>query len=124
MPSGYENRRFMRSPVDLPITLTLTDGLVIEGRLRNVSILGLYAETLDLAPAGAQCEVTFFAAPLKEVKLSCEVMHRNPTGMGMKIVGIESETFENLRELIVNHAQDPARSDREILSNMGELPLL
>ena len=124
MVSGYELRRFMRSTVVAPVTLNFDGGEVVSGDILNLSIAGMFVRTAQQMDKGRECVASFSAGPMKPIHVRCVVMHRKNDGMGMEIVGIANASFEFLRELVVNHADDSFQCDIEIMSNMGNLPAL
>lgn len=124
MTKTYENRRFMRSEVALPITLQFGEGQTVTGQMLNISIIGIYVRSENPMPAGSECEASFDADILKPVQVRCKVVYASPKGMGLEITGIASESYEFLRELIAENAEDSFACDTEIISNMANLPPL
>ncbi|MCC6694019.1 MAG: PilZ domain-containing protein [Candidatus Hydrogenedentes bacterium] len=124
MASGYELRRFMRSAIVTPVTLTFDDGKMVSGEIVNLSIVGMFVRTTEPIEAGRECEASFSAAPMKPVRVRCVAMHQKKDGVGMEIVGISNASFEFLREIVMLHSEDPYQCDIEIMSNMGSIPAL
>jgi hypothetical protein len=125
MSSGYENRRFERSEVLAPVSLELVGGQTAHGQMVNLSLVGIYVVGLEPLPVGAECTARIVpSAPLEPVTLRGRVMHRNESGMGIEITGIESGSFECLRTLIVENAEDAFSCEAQIVANMALIPEL
>jgi len=119
-----DSRRFIRSALELPVTLSFNEALTVRGSIRNLSIAGMFVQTGQSAPEGAVCESIFETEPMKRVGIQCSVVHRSGAGLGLEITGIENGSFDYLRELIIQQSDDPQACEDEILANMGRLPAL
>lgn len=66
-PPGRERRRFARTRVGLPVTITLADGSPVEHTAVNVSAGGLLASPVVTSTEGGTCtvRVTGFDTPLE-----------------------------------------------------------
>lgn len=125
MASGYENRRFTRSAVEVPVTLDFGRGDVTRAQVVNLSLVGMYVEAVDSAPVYSECKVSLTPAPPKDaVFLRGRVMHRDPSGMGMEITGIDSGSFDTLRILIVEGAGNAFAIEEEMVAKMALIPPL
>jgi hypothetical protein len=124
MSSGYENRRFSRSTVDIPVQLDFGSDKLLSGRIANVSLIGIYVAAGEVPPMHSCCEASFAADPLKPIHIRGTVVHRDLDGVGIEIQGIESASFEFLREVIVDHAENAFECETTILSNMAHMPPL
>lgn len=125
MTSGYENRRFYRSGVELPVSLDFGQGNVKAAQTANLSLVGIYVTGIDPAPLDSECDAVLTPAPpLEPVSVHGRVMHRDGSGMGIEITGIEGASFETLRSLIVEHAEDAFGCETQIVANMSLIPPL
>ena len=84
-PPGRERRRFVRTRVGLPVTITLPDGSPLEHVAVNVSAGGLLASPVVACAEGSICtvQVTGFDTPL-EARI---VSHRT-SGTGLAFIDI------------------------------------
>lgn len=124
MTSTYEKRRFMRSALQLPVNLDFGPEKTLHGQLNNLSIVGMYVLTADSVAERTPCEASFFGDPLKPIKARGQVLHKEANGIGIEFTGIDQSTFEHLRELILEHADDPFACDTQMIANMESFPPL
>lgn len=117
----YQNRRFMRVSVSVPVTLA-SGGESLSGVIQNLSMVGMYVRSEVRPPIGSPCKAVFWVDPEKPIEVQGAVVYVEREGMAIGFTGIARFGFENLRELIVMRADDPHAADTEIVEKMDLTP--
>jgi hypothetical protein len=116
-----EQREFTRVPVDLEAQIISAD-LMIEGKTRVISLKGMYTYSSHRLPVNAECQITLFLAGRgnePQIRAVGRIVHIDDSGMGIEFTGVEGESFHHLRNLVLYHAEDTERIEREFASHIG-----
>ncbi len=120
-PAG--EREFTR--VTRAIDATLTSGKrVLTGRVRDISLKGVFVACLSGWDAGTECDIVVQAPPIEgpewRVEAKGSIARSGPDGVAVQfhdLVGLES--YWNLRNLILFNAADPEKAEKELEAHVG-----
>lgn len=117
-------REFTRAPVELEASLKFADRVVQSSKTQDVSMRGLFIETDETLPEGAECEVTLILRGLEEpleLKIKGEVQRRTGAGVGIKFNEIDLDSYAHLKNLVMLNAPatDSDNAEIEIKDHRG-----
>lgn len=95
----------------------------VAGPAVDVSMNGLFLETArpNLRGTGS-LEITFDAAEQEVlVRGRAEVVRNLGNGLGLRIIEIELESYDFLKEVLMRHAADPRQVELELDEHVGLL---
>ncbi len=122
--SKPERREFSR--VEIHLDAELRSGGVQYPRTRtlDLSAIGTRVETSLLLPVGAPCEVVLWfddAAVPDGMRIWVEgrVARVADGELGIEFTGIDPDSYEHLRTLLLFHADDPEPVERELVEHLG-----
>src|SRR5262245_17621953 len=103
MASGRERRRITRVTTAIATALTGPDGATMVARLKNLSLVGLFASA-DLPPAPhARYEVTL-EADGERVEARGTVVRSHGLSFALRFDELPFESYERLRAFLLRHA--------------------
>jgi uncharacterized protein (TIGR02266 family) len=95
-----EQRRAWRSALLLELTYEGA-GVRTETRISDISVKGVYIDTMTLIPVGSNLKLTFTLPDGYVVHAGGEVVHSQPqAGIGVKFVNLDPEDARRIREFI------------------------
>jgi hypothetical protein len=120
--SGYENRRFSRVPIKLPVTVTPADGEIVSGETRDVSAIGVYVDQVRVLPLGSACKVCIRLRQEAAIDAKGNVTRLEKMGFAVEFSTMSEGSFDSLRELLLDHGEDSPALDAELVSRADLLP--
>ena len=117
-----EKRLFTRIASSLEVDLRLPNGDALVGRLKNLSIRGLYIEAKVFPPAGTRCSVVLYPAGREHgfvIEIEGLITRFEDGGMGVRFNEFCYSAFDRLRAMIVASADDADKIDQEIDEHMS-----
>jgi uncharacterized protein (TIGR02266 family) len=95
-----EQRRAWRSPLPLDLTYEGAGGRT-ETRISDISVTGVYIETVSPVPVGSNLKLTFTLPDGYIIHTDGVVIHSQPqTGIGVKFINLDSEDARRIRQFI------------------------
>lgn len=123
MADEDERREFERIYIKLGAELTFANGEKLQGRVRDISMRGVFVVLEGAAQAPTpECRVRLVFGELPDalvLRAAGKVMHQHPDGFGVQIIELEVEDFHHLYRLMRHNAPDPERIDEEFYSHVG-----
>ncbi|MFH1724365.1 MAG: PilZ domain-containing protein [Elusimicrobiota bacterium] len=118
-----ERRRFTRIEAKLlAYTDSGEDALGVYGRVRDVSLQGLFIEGAGGLDPGASCFVELMLGePENEARVRCSavVVRRDDSGIGVRFTQIDAEGLPHLINLILSNADVPDHIAKELDAVLG-----
>ncbi len=121
-PDSENRRQFSRIEFDAQ-TFLKSDGESLPVQLVDVSLRGaliaLPAELQEAFADGAHHKVTLeilLAGHAQEIRMECEVAHREADHLGLKCLHIDLDSVSHLRRLVELNLGDSTLLDRELAS--------
>lgn len=112
-----ERRQFTRVPFHI-IAAVEFQGEIVEGRVSDLSMKGLFVTTQRSVPEGEFVAVTLRMPdtnPPLEFRLRALVVREIPAGIGLQICESEIQSFTHLRNIVAMQSDDPDRVLEEFL---------
>lgn len=100
-PDGYLNRRFVRHPRTVPVTVETNNG-PLRAKTANLSLGGAFVLCERRPEPNSLVDVTLYLEG-KPVEAHCRVVHRNPTGIGLAFVHIKDGGLEQVSSYFRKH---------------------
>lgn len=95
-----EQRRAWRSALLLEVTYEGA-GVQTETRISDISVTGVYIETMSRIPIGSNLDLTFTLPDGSTVITEGVVVHSQPqTGIGVKFINLNREDARRIRQFI------------------------
>lgn len=76
------------------------------GNIENVSLQGFFIKTKHDLPLDNPLEVTIYQSPNSSINLQASVVRTEQNGLGMKINGVDVNSFVRLRDIVSNQCND------------------
>ena len=76
------------------------------GNIENVSLQGFFVKTKHDLPFDNPLEVTIYQSPNSSIYLHANVVHSEEDGWGMKISGVDVNSFVRLRDVVSEQCND------------------
>lgn len=116
-------REFTRVRTSIPIDCTGTDGLILAGSTKDVSLNGCFVPSATPPADGVRCTVTLYIdgrGGAIQVKANAEVIRTRNEGFALHFHELlELDSYEHLRNLILFNAEDPNQAETEFDSHLG-----
>jgi hypothetical protein len=113
--SAHDRREWTRVPTALEARVE-SAGVVIRGRVRDLSLTGVYVLCDPRFPEGVPCRVTLElmgTEPPPTVELVGRVVHAEDDGMGIELIEMPVTSADHVRNLIFDNSQDPDRIEED-----------
>jgi len=117
-----EKRLFTRVSSSLEVDLVFNDGHQLSGRLRNLSMRGLFLASDATPRIGSVCDVRVYLAGREHhilVEVKGQVARCAEGGVGVRFVTLSYDAFDQLREIVASAAFDRSVIDEEIARHLG-----
>lgn len=82
------------------------DNQTFFARIENVCLQGLFIHTDQELPLHAPLQITIYISPRSSIYLNVDVVHREDNGMGVRIKGMDVNSFALLRDVISAQCND------------------
>lgn len=115
-------RVFTRVPVKVRVEMVTRDGLIFTQQTRNLSMNGLYLESMDKLLVGTECQVRVFLGETRDaacVEILGRVSRTDENGMAIEFQQIEVDGFERLRNLVLLNTNQIQEVEEEFRSQLG-----
>jgi len=76
------------------------------GNVENVSLQGFFIKTKHDLPFNDPLEVTIYQSPNSSIYLNASVVRTCQDGLGMKINGVDVNSFVRLRDVVSEYCND------------------
>jgi len=119
-----ENRKHTRLPIHVRAELQLAGHRTHRGTTLNISFGGACVQLpgrYDIHP-GEACHLTLVLQDEPErttIDIRCEVAHAENNDLGLHFLGITVDTYQDFRQLMINHSPDPELLLEELRNNPG-----
>lgn len=120
--SSKEQRRFTRSPVQLEGDVFTEGGNPIHGELRDVGLSGVFVCCDQRYKVGTACTVVLYIGGRKSgtrIEASGKVTRVHDDGLALGFTDIPSESYAQLRDLVLNNSPDANRTEEEFRNLRG-----
>jgi len=118
-----EKREFVRVPFRIGTTVRTSDRTIWSSSTLDVSMNGLRVATTEtVPPEGMFCEVEIVLAEAPEpviIEARGSVVRSEPGTMAVHFSEVDVDSYEHLRQLILNNSDDPERAEKEFGAHWG-----
>ena len=122
MSDTVEQRKYSRNSVSLSVQVRLETGVLVEGRVCNVSLNGLFLETERSLPLGSRVKVRMtVGSEAEKADISCDgvVSRLDDRGVAIELGKIGEESMLRLCSLIRSTAEDVVCAEKELERWLG-----
>jgi len=119
-----EKRKFTRIDFRTEIKVSTGEAEIISSNMRNVSLGGIFIDTEETIPVGAECAITIdLVGPASSLRflVEGEVVRKDEEGIAVRFTRMDADSLIHLRHLIKIHADDPATIDQEYYRKLLEI---
>lgn len=118
-----EKREFVRVPFTTGTTVRTADRTIWSSKTLDVSMSGLRVETTETVPReGTFCEVEIVLAEAPEpvvIEARGSIVRSGPGTVAVHFSEVDVDSYEHLRQLILNNSDDPERAEKEFGAHWG-----
>jgi hypothetical protein len=118
-----EKREFVRVPFMIGTTVRTSDRTIWSGTTLDVSMSGLRVETTDaVPPEGTFCEVEIVLVEAPEpviIEARGSIVRSKPGTLSVHFSEVDVDSYQHLRQLILNNSDDPERAEKEFSAHWG-----
>jgi len=112
-----EQREYARITRNMKVEVRSVEGVMLEGRLRDISLNGLSLIAEKLLPTGNECEVVLiFEEALEEherLRLPCRVARAEGALMAVEFVQLDDNQYDRLRKHLSLSEEDAEKNPPE-----------
>jgi hypothetical protein len=118
-----EKRAFVRVPFRIGTTIRTGDRTIWSGNTLDISLNGLRVATTEtVPPEGTFCEVEIVLAEVPEpviIEARGSIVRSQPGTLAVHFSEVDVDSYEHLRQLILNNSEDPERAEKEFDVHWG-----
>jgi hypothetical protein len=118
-----EKREFVRVPFRTGTTIRTSDRTIWPGNTLDISMNGLRVATTEtVPPEGTLCEVGIVLAEAPEpviIEARGSVVRSKPGTLAVHFSEVDVDSYEHLRQLILNNSEDPERAEKQFDAHWG-----
>jgi len=118
-----DKREFVRVPFKMGTTVRTSDRTIRSSNTLDVSMNGLRVATTEIVPPeGTLCEVEIVLAEAPEpviIEARGSIVRSQPGTLAVHFSEVDVDSYEHLRQLILNNSQDPERAEEEFGAHWG-----
>jgi hypothetical protein len=118
-----EKRGFTRVPFNTTVEVRALDRVIRSQEGIDISMGGVRLSTRELVPpAEVPCRVTInLGGPENPIRIDATGMTIRSQGgsLAVKFIDIDLDSYQHLRQLIVNNTDDPDRAEQEFAAHWG-----
>ncbi len=118
-----EKREFVRVPFKMGTTVRTRDRTIWSGSTLDISMNGLRVATTEtVPPEGTLCEVEIVLAESPTpviIEARGAIVRSEPGTMAVHFSEVDVDSYEHLRQLILNNTEDPERAEKEFGAHWG-----
>ncbi len=122
MNDEQNKREFTRAPIHVDVRLTPPDGIVLRGRVANVSMNGLRFPTDQPLPVGTECAVELVLDGGEGricIQATGKVVRVDGAGMSIEFSAVDGDSLEHLRSVVLYNSPDQRQTEEEFASHIG-----
>ncbi len=116
MAEGSEKREFERSRVAVHAEVRADGDRVVSGRVRDVSINGVFVECKSPFEKGTLCRVhLLLGGGVSQIALDAvgKIVRSVKTGMAVEFSEIGPASLKHLKNLVLYNAEDPDKTSQQ-----------
>ena len=119
-----EKREFIRVPFNTEVEIQAGNRTIRSKSGINISLTGLHAATdqEEVPPAGTSCcaKIILRASETRVViEAKGTVVRSRPGSLAVEFTELDLDSYNHLRQLIINNADDPGRAEQEFVDHWG-----
>ena len=118
-----EKREFVRVPVKMGTTVRTSGRTIWSGNTLDISMNGLRVATTEtVPPEGTFCEVEIVLAEAPDpviIETRGAIVRSAAGTLAVHFTELDIDSYQHLRQLILNNAEDPERAEREFDAHWG-----
>ena len=118
-----DKREFLRVPFRINTTVRTSDRTIWSSNTLDVSINGLRVATTEaVPPEGTFCEVEIVLAEPPEpviIEARGSIVRSEQGTLAVHFSEVDVDSYEHLRQLVLNNSQDPDRAEKEFGAHWG-----
>jgi len=123
MKPENEKREFVRVPVRMGTTVRTSDRTIWSSNTLDISMNGLRVATTEtVPPEGTFCEVEIVLAEAPDpviIETRGSIVRSEPGTLAVHFSEVDVDSYEHLRQLILNNSEDPERAEKEFGAHWG-----
>ena len=115
-------RQYSRSKVSIAATLTPEGSESFSVKVVDLSMGGMFVHSERMLNAGVSCSLSILLGHFKhELPLTAKwvVVRSSSEGIAIRFESIEMESIPDMQSLIIDHADDPEKTELEFSSHGG-----
>ncbi len=120
-----DRRRFIRIPFKTEVRIEAKEAVIRYNGEIDISMSGLRAPCQGSLPEAATCRATIMlSAVLNDAVIRAEgrVIRSEPESIALEFTELDLDSYNHLRQLILNNAPDPERAEQEFDAHWGIKP--
>jgi hypothetical protein len=118
-----DRREFRRVPFRAETTVRTRDRTIRSSSTLDISMNGLRISIQGPAPpAGTPCEITVMLSggqPAAAIEARGSIVRSEHDTLAVHLTEIDLDSYQHLRQIVLNNAVDPERAEREIAEHQG-----
>jgi len=118
-----EKRKFIRVPFNTSLEVRVQDRVIRSREGINISMGGVCLSIHgDIPPAETPCRVTInLGGPENPIRIDVKgtIVRSRGESLVVKFIDLDIDSYQHLRQLIVNNAEDPDRAELEFVAHWG-----
>jgi hypothetical protein len=118
-----KKREFIRVPFNTTVVVRVQDRVIRSKGEINISMGGIRLPTRDaIPPAEALCRVTINLGGSENpihIEVRGTIIRSREGSLAIKFIDLDIDSYQHLRQLIVNNADDPDRAELEFVAHWG-----
>ena len=122
MASDADKREFTRVEVHVEVEAAAGPQRIVSGRVRNVSLNGVFMVCAEKLPAGEPCSVALILAgrdePLR-IEADGRVARIDDDGVAIEFTQVAPDDLGHLRNLVLYNAGQPDEVEEEFARHFG-----
>ena len=120
---SIEKREFIRVPFHTTVEVRVQDRVIRSQEGINISMGGVRLSTHEaIPPAEVPCQVTIsLGGSENPIRIDAKgtTVRSQGGSLAVKFIGLDLDSYQHLRQLIVNNADDPDRAEQEFAAHLG-----
>jgi hypothetical protein len=118
-----EKREFIRVPFNTTVEVRVRDRVIRSHEGIDISMGGVGLSTHDpIPPADAPCRVTINLGGSENpihIYVEGTIVRSEGGSLAVKFIDLDLDSYQHLRQLVVNNADDPDRAELEFVAHWG-----
>ncbi len=118
-----DKRGFIRVPFNTEVEVQFPDRTIRSHEGIDLSMAGIHLSTGDEVPVPpSSCQVKILLKALEHTMLieaSGKVIRSAPRSLAIEFTELDVDSYDHLRQLILNNAEDPEQAEKEFTAHWG-----